>query len=301
MVIFSCDGLVKGCDWNALMGSWMSVYLCLVTCSVICSMICWITFLTLRLTLGDLPLSSLHLNGVVTEPLALQGFLHRAVKWLVLLQLKHFLWKAGQCPCGWLYPHLLQGCLVLDCTLAWMEDLLAEADAIDVRWALPCAFACWNCLHPASSCVQWARRDWYISVDWSCKRIRSLASWYFTACCSTIIFMMSLTSWLGNWHLAIVAHILFDKACTPSSGSWQRSEKSWSWWCQKWTSSLIIDWIAFNASAGVCWGSGVTVLLSMRVWEGLAVLPLKHHFNLPPSTFVLVCCLWINVQGLQEI
>ena len=220
----------------------------------------------LEVDLGDLPLNSLHLNGVITEPLILWGFLHTAVKWPVLLQLKHFLWKARQCPCGWLYPHLLQGCLVLDCTSAWMEDLLAEADARDVRWALPCAFAYWNCSHLASNCLQWARRDWYISVDWSCKRIQSLASWYFTACCSTIIIMMSLTSWLGNWHLAIVAHILLDKACTPSSGSWQRSEKSWLQWCQKWT-SLIMDWIAFNACTGVCWASGVTVLLSTRVWS----------------------------------
>ena len=173
-----------------------------------------------------------------------------------------------------------------------MEDLLAEADARDVRWALPCAFAYWNCSHLASSCLQCAKRDWYVSVDWSCKCIQSLASWYFTACCSTIIFMTSLTSWLENWHLVIVAHILLDKACTPSSCRWQRSEKSWSWWCQKWTSSLIMDWIVFNACAGVCWTSGVTVLLSMRVWGA---------WQSSPSNILLIClhpCLfWSAASG----
>ena len=35
-------------------------------------------------------------------------------------------------------------------------------------------------------------------VDWSCKRIQSLASWYFTACCSVIKLHEILDLLAGN-------------------------------------------------------------------------------------------------------
>ena len=154
-----------------------------------------------------------------------------------------------------------------------MEELPEKAVVIDVKWALPWAWACWNCLHLASSCLQWARRDWYDRVFWSCKWIQSLALWYFTACCNTIILMISLTSSLGNWHLLTVVLILLERPWIPSSGSCLRSDRSWLQWCQKCTSSVMTDWIALSAREGVHWASGDMVLLSMKVWGLGGLLP----------------------------
>ena len=136
-----------------------------------------------------------------------------------------------------------------------------------VKWTLPWTWACWNCSHLASSCLQGARRDWYVKVVWSCKQIQSLASWYIMACCSTISLIIFLTSSLGNLHLVTRVLILLERACIPSSRSQQRSDKTWSQWCQKWMSSLITDWIAFRTRAGVHWASDEMVWLSIRIWR----------------------------------
>ena len=51
---------------------------------------------------------------------------------------------------------------------AWMEDAEAVTVVMDVRSAGPLSLAFWYCSHLDSSNLQWERRDWYVSWDWSC-------------------------------------------------------------------------------------------------------------------------------------
>ena len=162
-----------------------------------------------------------------------------------------------------------------------------------VKWAL--SWACWNCSYLAASCLQWARGDWYVKGDLSCKWIKSLASWYLTACCSIIILVISLTSSLGNLHLLTRLLILLQRVFISSSGSWWRSDRSWFWWCQKWMSSLITDWIALRARAEVCCTTGEMVWLSIRVWRA---------WQSSPSNTIFICLQpflsWSSTSGSKS-
>ena len=68
---------------------------------------------------------------------------------------------------------------------------------MEVRLDCPFTLAFWHCLHWDSRSLQWVRRDWYVSRDWSWSQIESLSSWYCMACCRTMIFSISWV-WVGE-------------------------------------------------------------------------------------------------------
>ena len=66
------------------------------------------------------------------------------------------------------------------------------------RSACPFSLAFWYCLHKDLSSLHWGRRAWYVSWDWSWSQIQSLALWYHTAYCRTMIFSISCVSGWGE-------------------------------------------------------------------------------------------------------
>ena len=125
---------------------------------------------------------------------------------------------------------------------------------IRVRMAHPFSCNFWCCLHWDSSSLQWVRRDWCVSWYWSWRWMQSLASWYGTVCCRTMIFSISCVLGWGNLHWEMRVDNLVDRAWIPSSASWWTLERSSSQKYQKCSPDLIVVSIASRAS----WGSSVS-------------------------------------------
>ena len=90
-----------------------------------------------------------------------------------------------------------------------------------------------NCSHLCSNNLQWCKSVLYVScMAGSCKCIQSQASWYFLACCSNIILMVSIVCWCSNLQLFTSDVILVFNACTCSSGCCLMSLMTSSLWCQ---------------------------------------------------------------------
>ena len=162
-----------------------------------------------------------------------------------------------------------------DC-IKCMEDV---ASVIEARSVQPLSFAFWYCPHHTFGILQWERRAWYVSWDWSCCLIQSLASWYLTACCRTMILSISMVGAGVNLELLMRSHMHWDSTWIPSSGCCCKSDTSSSLWAHKCSSDFIEVTITSNASLGVSMCSGVMTWLSIRFWKAFLSSPLNMSFS----------------------
>ena len=137
----------------------------------------------------------------------------------------------------------------------------------------PLCLAFWNCSHLDSSSLQWERRAWYVSWDWSWFLIQSLALWYCTACWRTIIFRVSWVLGWGNLHLVTRLEMCWDSACIPLPACCLMLEISLSQWAQKYPLDLMVIAIASRVALGFFISSGITTPLSIRVWRACLSSP----------------------------
>ena len=107
------------------------------------------------------------------------------------------------------------------------------------------------------------------------RQIQSLASWYHTACCRTLVLSICWVWAWGNLHWAMRVDIWVDRAWIPTSGNWQISGRSSSQKCQK---CSLANW-------GIFCYSGVMVPLSWGTGESVYLCPQTYIF----SCFQPVC------------
>ena len=142
-----------------------------------------------------------------------------------------------------------------------------------VRSACPLSLAFCYCFYLDSSSLQWERRDWHVSWDWSCQWIQSLVMWYHTACCRTMNFSISHVLACINLHWVMRLQMCWDSTCIPSPRTCLTLESSSSQWAQKCSSDFIVILMASRVALGVVMVSFIMVLLSIKVWRACLSLP----------------------------
>ena len=111
-----------------------------------------------------------------------------------------------------------------------------------------------------------------MSWDWSCCLFQSLASWYLTACWSTIIFSIFWVLGWVNLDCLMRLEMHWDSTCIPSWGCCLVSEISPSLQAKNAPQTLSVL-IASRAALGFFISSGIMVWLSMKVWRACLSSP----------------------------
>ena len=113
-----------------------------------------------------------------------------------------------------------------------------------------------------------------MSLDWCCKHIQFLVSWYLIVCCKMIYFKCFICITAGK--LTVVDE-LYDVRVH-----------------QKFSCALIVVFIALRMSLGVSWIYGIMMPLSTGFCDSYLPLPLNTIFMFP-SLFCLFRGIYNNV------
>ena len=136
-----------------------------------------------------------------------------------------------------------------------------------------------------------------MSWSWSWSQIQSLASWYYTACCRTMILSISWVWAWENLHWVMRVDIQVDRAWIPSSADTGK----------KFVPEIPEMLLNFYSSAnGIKGFTGLLVLcrygpIVSKGLESLSIFALEHHLQLLPVSVLVIRLISIDVESFQVI